>query len=71
MSCFRKTGLLDVYVPDGENEKKARQVVGLQLRVALQHDASTQVFTYENSGSVVGELAVLFRAPRAATVKAP
>jgi len=45
-----KSGLLDVYVPDGEGEKK--------------------VFTYETSGAVVGELAVLFRAPRAATVKA-
>lgn len=45
-----KTGELDVYVPDGGQEKK--------------------VFAYEESGQVVGELAVLFRAPRAATVKA-
>ncbi|OLP99099.1 hypothetical protein AK812_SmicGene18380 [Symbiodinium microadriaticum] len=44
---FWKSGLLDVYVPDGEGEKK--------------------VFTYETSGAVVGELAVLFRAPRART----
>lgn len=29
-----------------------------------------EVFAYEESGQVVGELAVLFRAPRAATVKA-
>ena len=28
-----------------------------------------QVFAYTESGQVVGELAVLFRAPRAATVK--
>ena len=32
--------------------------------------AFLQVFAYEESGQVVGELAVLFRAPRAATVKA-
>ena len=30
----------------------------------------SEVFAYTDSGSVVGELAVLFRAPRAATVKA-
>lgn len=32
--------------------------------------AAPEVFAYEESGQVVGELAVLFRAPRAATVKA-
>eukprot|EP00913_Durusdinium_trenchii_P021568 g20268.t1 len=45
-----KSGQLDVYVPEGNSEKK--------------------VFAYTESGQVVGELAVLFRAPRAATVKA-
>ncbi len=36
----------------------------------VAYDRAPQVFAYEESGQVVGELAVLFRAPRAATVKA-
>lgn len=55
-----QSGTLDVFVASEE-----------ALKIA-QPDAITgdKVFTYEKSGAVIGELAVLFDAPRAATVVA-